>query len=67
MIRKLFLILFLAIFVSNISVAQKKEENNNFGGWEFLEVVYNFKNSPMFASVYFEHDNYQYKRLECWY
>ena len=65
--RKLFLIFFLGIIVSNISTAQETKENNTFGGWEFLELTYNFKNSPIFASVYFEHDNYQYNRLECWY
>ena len=24
-------------------------------------------NSPFFGTFYFEHDNYQYQRLECWY
>lgn len=47
--------------------ARGQEEDNTFGGWEFVEVNYNFKKAPVFASFYFEHDNYQYQRLECWY
>lgn len=60
---------FLLFLLSTVTaVGQKKEqENNTFGGWEFLEISHSFKNSNWFASVYFEHDNYQYKRLECWY
>lgn len=46
--------------------AQEKEDNT-FGGWEFLEVNHDFGESPFFGSFYFEHDNYQYRRLECWY
>jgi hypothetical protein len=42
-------------------------EDNTFGGWEFFEVNHDIKGTPLFASFYFEHDNYQYKRLECWY
>lgn len=65
--RKFILFFVLGVFVSNQVIAQETEENNTFGGWEFLEITYNLKNSPFFASVYFEHDNYQYKSLECWY
>lgn len=43
------------------------QEDNTFGGWEFLEVYHDFGKSPVFASVYFEHDNFQYKRLDNWY
>ena len=46
---------------------QQQEEDNTFGGWEFVEVNYNFKKIPVFASFYFEHDNFQYQRTECWY
>lgn len=42
-------------------------DNYTFGGWEFLEVNHDFQNSNFFGSVYFEHDNYEYKHLECWY
>ena len=47
--------------------AQEAQEDNTFGGWEFLEVYHDFGKSPVFASVYFEHDNFQYKRLDNWY
>lgn len=54
--------------LSTSVLAQEAEtENNTFGGWEFVEVYHNFKDSNWFGSIYFEHDNYQYKRLECWY
>lgn len=51
------------------SVAQvnSQETDNTFGGWEFFEVYHSFKNPRYFTSFYFEHANYQYKRLECWF
>jgi len=49
------------------NIKAQEAEDNTFGGWEFLEVNHDFGKSPFFASFYFEHDNYQYKRLECWY
>ena len=52
--------------LSFISKAQEVEDNT-FGGWEFVEVSHDFGNSPFFGIFYYEHDNYQYKRLECWY
>lgn len=45
----------------------RAQEDNTFGGWEFVEVNHDFGKSPFFATLYFEHDNYQYRRLECWY
>ena len=47
--------------------AQEAQEDNTFGGWEFLEVYHDFGKSPFYASIYFEHDNFQYKRLDNWY
>lgn len=66
---KLKISLFLLVLLSTVTaVAQENEqEDNTFGGWEFLEISHSFKNSHWFTSLYFEHDNYQYKRLECWY
>jgi len=55
----------LTILSGNINA--QEAEDNTFGGWEFLEVNHDFGKSPFFATFYFEHDNYQYKRLECWY
>ena len=58
----------LVFFVVSLSLySQEKEEDNTFGGWEFLEVYHDFKDSDWFTSFYFEHANYQYKRLESWY
>lgn len=45
----------------------QEEKKNTYGGWEFIEVSYNFKKAPLYASIYFEHDNYEYKQLDCWY
>ena len=58
----------LVFFMVNLSLySQEKEEDNTFGGWEFFEVYHDFKDSDWFTSFYFEHANYQYKRLESWY
>ena len=46
---------------------EKIAEDNTFGGWEFLDIYHGFPNSNWFASFYYEHANYQYERLECWY
>ncbi|MBR5542312.1 MAG: DUF2490 domain-containing protein [Bacteroides sp.] len=60
------LVLLFLIFCLSVS-AQEQEENNTFGGWEFFEVNHSFKNSNWYTTFYFEHANYQYKRLESWY
>lgn len=57
----------LLLLLSGLYVNAQEIEDNTFGGWEFLEVTYNIKDTPLFSSLYFEHDNYQYQRLECWY
>ena len=56
----------LLVLIASLAQAQVKEDNT-FGGWEFLEVNHDFGKGPFFGSFYFEHDNYQYRRLECWY
>lgn len=63
------LLFLLCIFLSRPSFAQDvlQEKDNTFGGWEFFEVYHDFKDSGYFTSFYFEHANYQYKRLESWY
>ena len=70
MLRHKLLYFFLSVvpllLASGSSWAQEGEDNT-FGGWEFFEVNHDFGKSPFFATFYFEHDNYQYKRLECWY
>lgn len=60
------LVWLLLIYCLSLS-AQEREEDNTFGGWEFLEVNHSFKNSNWYSTFYFEHANYQYKRLESWY
>ena len=64
--RRCFLLIILVI-ISIQSFSQEKEDNNTFGGWEFFEVYHGFKETNVFTSFYFEHANYQYKRLESWY
>ena len=54
-------------FLASVFSHAQEIEDNTFGGWEFIEVNHDFGKSPVFATFYFEHDNYQYKRLECWY
>jgi len=63
-LRKLLLLSCLCFALPALA---QEAEDNTFGGWEFFEVNYDFKKAPFFASFYFEHDNYQYQRLECWY
>ncbi|MCQ2187404.1 MAG: DUF2490 domain-containing protein [Bacteroidales bacterium] len=57
----------LSLLMLNSRPAAAQELDNTFGGWEFFEINHGFRNSNWFATFYFEHDNYQYRRLECWY
>ena len=61
------IIIFLTLILTSLASHAQEKEDNTFGGWEFFEVNHDFGKGPWFASFYFEHDNYQYKRLECWY
>ena len=45
----------------------QQEDDNSFGGWHFVEIDHKFGNSKVTGMLYFEHENYQYKRLDCWY
>lgn len=45
----------------------QQEDDNSFGGWHFVEIAHKFGNSNVTGMLYFEHENYQYKRLDCWY
>ena len=65
--RKVLLLVFMPFILLSNPVRAQEIEDNTFGGWEFFEVNHDFGKSPVFATFYFEHDNYQYKRLECWY
>jgi hypothetical protein len=64
---RLIIVTFAFVFSLSVAAQESEVDDNSFGGWEFIEVSYLFKNSGWFTSFYFEHDNYQYKRLECWY
>lgn len=47
-------------------IAQQTEENNSFGGWHFIEISHTFKDTSKWSCLfYFEHENYQYQRLDC--
>jgi len=56
--------LFLLIFF--IESSHILASDNTFGGWEFVEVNHDFKNR-FFGTFYFEFDNYDFNRMECWY
>ena len=47
-----------------LSYAQQTAEDNTFGGWLFTEVNRDF-DCGISTTAYFEHDNYQFSRLEC--
>lgn len=57
----------LILTAGAISLSAQENEDNTFGGWEFFEIYHSFRNSNWFASFYFEHDNFQYKRLDACY
>ena len=59
--------LLLSCMCFALPVMAQVADDNTFGGWEFIEVNHDFGKSPFFGSFYFEHDNFQYQRLECWY
>ena len=55
------------MFLSPLLGIAQQEEDNSFGGWHFVEIDYKFGTSQWTGMLYFEHENYQYKRLDCWY
>lgn len=61
--KKFFLTVLLAL-ASLIAANAQEAEDNTFGGWIFTEVNHDFKNG-IYVTGYFEHDNYQFQRLEC--
>ena len=61
-----FLILAMML-LSSLSGYAQQEEDNSFGGWHFVEISHKFGDSKVTGMLYFEHENYQYKRLDCWY
>ena len=57
----------LLVCLFPLCLRAQEAEDNTFGGWEFIEVNHDFGKGPFFGTFYFEHDNYQYRLLECWY
>lgn len=55
------------LFLLALPLRAQEADDNTFGGWEFIELNHDFGRSPVFASFYFEHDNFQYRHLDCWY
>lgn len=65
--RKYLWITLLLLSLPLCMKAQQTEEDNSFGGWHFVEVDHRFGDSKWTGMLYFEHENYQYQRLDCWY
>jgi hypothetical protein len=60
------LLLAMMLFSSLLGYA-RQEDDNSFGGWHFVEISHKFDYPKVTGMLYFEHENYQYKRLDCWY
>lgn len=60
-------LMFVMMLLSSLSGYAQQKEDNRFGGWHFLEISYRFGESKWSGMLFFEHENYQYKRLDCWY
>ena len=66
--RRRFLLCTLVLLSLSICVdAQQTDEDNSFGGWHFVEVDHKFGDSKWTGMLYFEHENFQYQRLDSWY
>ena len=63
---KKYLLLIIISLYSLLGHAQE-EADNSFGGWHFVEISHKFGDSKWKGILYFEHENYQYKRLDCWF
>ncbi len=60
-LRKLFLAIAMLLLSSTALPA------DTFGGWEFIEINHNFKDSKWFITNYTEHDNISYSKFDCAY
>ena len=61
-------VLLLAMMLSSSLLGYaRQEDDNSFGGWHFVEISHKFGYPKVTGMLYFEHENYQYKRLDCWY
>lgn len=57
----------VALLFLPIAAFAQQEVDNSFGGWHFVEIDHKFGDSKWTGMLYFEHENYQYQRLDCWY
>ena len=61
----LFLLVLMLLFP--LYANAQAEVDNSFGGWHFVEVDHKFGDSKWTGMLYFEHENFQYQRLDCWF
>ena len=61
------LLVSLLFLACSFALNAQEGDDNRFGGWHFMEVSHKFGESPWSVMAYFEHENFQYKRLDCWY
>lgn len=57
----------VALLMCPFACHAQQEDDNSFGGWHFVEIDHKFGDSKWTGMLYYEHENYQYKRLDCWY
>lgn len=55
------------VVAADAAGAESSNWNGELAGWEFFEINHDFSNSNWFANVYFEHDNIEYRKFDCWY
>lgn len=67
MTNRLIFVLFVFMLLFPAMASAQQEEDNSFGGWHFVEVDHKFGDSKWTGMLYFEHENFQYQRLDCWY
>lgn len=59
--------LLAAVMAFAFSATAFSQDDETFGGWLFLEVGHEFGDTGLGLTTYFEHDNYQFNHMECWY
>lgn len=62
--RKILLIVLASIITVGAYAQQEQEVDNSFGGWFFVDANHDFSNG-IYLRGFFEHDNYQFQRLDC--
>lgn len=57
----------LSLAIAMLLLSSTALPADTFGGWEFIEINHNFKNSKWFITNYTEHDNISYSKFDCAY